>query len=251
MFKRIFNYIRTWFRGKAESAMNPEVEIEMAMEEARKQNQALRTQAAKVIAHRTKLEHRIERAADDVAEAREMAKAALLRAEKAKIAGDVDGLTKWTNSASSLAMKLTASENNLNSLKEQYELALEQSEGAKTAVEQNAMRLQELTAKRMELLGAIEQAKMQEAVNSTMDALNETIERDAPSLSRVEDKISDRLAEAKARTELRSATPEGAEAELREAVSLSRADDKLAELRAELGLDDAAIEMDAPGELEA
>ena len=53
MFKRIITYIRTWFRGKAESAMNPEVEIEMAIDEARKQDQALRSQAAKVIAHRT------------------------------------------------------------------------------------------------------------------------------------------------------------------------------------------------------
>lgn len=244
MFKRIITYIRTWFRGKAESAMNPEVEIEMAIDEARKQDQALRSQAAKVIAHRTKLEHRIEKSADDVADAREMAKAAIMRAEKAKAAGDADGVSKWTNSASSLAMKLTATENNLDSLKEQYEIAIGQSTQAKSAVEQNAMRVQELAAKRMELLGSIEQAKMQEAVNDAMTSLNATVDRDAPSLSKVEDKISDRLANAKAKTELRSATPEGAEAELREAVSLTRADDKLAELRAELGLDTA-------GELEA
>ncbi|MDG2114950.1 MAG: PspA/IM30 family protein, partial [Actinomycetota bacterium] len=75
-----------------------------------------------------------------------------------------------------------------------------------------------------------------EAVNGAMESLNAAVEKDSPSLSRVEDKISDRLAEAKAKAELRSATPEGAEAELREAVSLAQADDKLAELRAELGL---------------
>ena len=244
MFNRIITYIRTWFRGKAEAAMNPEVEIEMAIDEARKQDQALRSQAAKVIAHRTKLEQRIEKSADEVAEAREMAKAAIMRAEKAKDAGDADGVSKWTNSASSLAMKLTAAENNLDSLKDQYEIAIGQADQAKSAVEQNAMRVQELAAKRMELLGAIEQAKMQEAVNDAMESLNATVDRDQVSLSSVEDKINDRLANAKAKTELRSATPEGAEAELREAVSLTRADDKLAELRAELGLDTA-------GELEA
>ncbi len=238
MFKRIIGYIRTWFRSKAEAAMDPEIEIEQAIDEARKQDQALRSQAAKVIAHRTKLEDRIERSADDVAEAREMAKQALLRAEKSKGEGDVDGVTKWTNSASSLAMKLQAAENNLSSLKEQYEIALDQAENAKRAVEQNANRVQELAAKRMELLGRIEQAKMQEAVNGAMESLNATVERDAPSLSRIEDKIGDRLANAKANAELRSATPEGAEAELREAVSLAQADDKLAELRAELGLNE-------------
>ena len=239
MFRRIIGYIRTWFRSKAEAAMDPEIEIEQAIDEARKQDQALRSQAAKVIAHRTKLEERIERSADDVAEAREMAKQALLRAEKAKDASDADAMGKWTNSASSLAMKLQAAENNLSSLKEQYEIALDQSENAKRAVEQNAMRVQELAAKRMELLGKIEQAKMQEAVNGAMESLNAAVEKDSPSLSRVEDKIGDRLANAKANAELRSATPEGAEAELREAVSLAQADDKLAELRAELGLDPA------------
>jgi phage shock protein A len=244
MFKRIFNYLRTMFRGKAESMMRPEIEIEMAIEEARKQDKALRGQAASVIAHRTKLESRIENAADDAAQAKELTKQAILRAEKAKGDGDSEAMQKWTNSASSLAMRLQASENNLDSLKEQYSIALQQSDAAKSAVEQNAMRVQELAAKRLELLGKLEQAKMQETLNKAVESMSEVVEIDSPSLARVEDKISDRLASAKAKHELRGSTPEGAEAELREAVSLARADDKLAELRAELGLD-------KPGELSA
>lgn len=236
MFKRIWGYLRTLFRTKAESMMDPEIEIEQALEEARKQDQALRNQAAKVIAHRTSLEQRIEKAADEVGQAREMAKQALLRAEKAQAEGDVDGVTKWTNSAQSLAMKLQAAESNLQGLKGQYEVAVQQSEDAKSAVQQNAMRVQEMTAKRMELLGKLQQAKMQETVNSAMETMNATMEKDAPSLSRVEDKIQDRLSMAQATTELATATPEGAERELREAVSLAQADDTLAELRAELGL---------------
>jgi phage shock protein A len=90
---------------------------------------------------------------------------------------------------------------------------------------------------------------MQESVNGAMESLNVAVENDGPSLSRVEDKIGDRLAIAKAKSELRSATPEGAESELREAVSLARADDKLAELRAELGLD--SLEMPNAPQLEA
>ena len=45
--------------------------------EARKQDQRLRTQAAKVIAHRTTIEQKMEDAADAVGEARETAKQAL------------------------------------------------------------------------------------------------------------------------------------------------------------------------------
>lgn len=243
MFKRIVGYLRTLFRTKAENLMDPSVEIEQAIDEARKQDQALRNQAAKVIAHRTSLEQRIEKAADEVGKAREMAKQALLRAEKAKNEGDMEGMTKWTNSAQSLAMKLQAADSNLAGLKSQYEVAIQQSDDAKNAVQQNAMRLQEMTAKRMELVGKLEQAKMQETVNNAMESLNATVDKEAPSLSRVEDKIQDRLSQAQAHAELSSATPEGAEAELRQAVSLAEADDTLAELRAELGLG-------ASGELE-
>lgn len=252
MFRRIIGYLKTLFRLKAEAAMNPEVEIEQAIEEARRQDQVLRNQAAKVIAHRTQLESKIEGAADDVGQARETAKQALLRAEKAKDAGDAAGVEKWTGAAQSLAMKLQASESNLESLKQQYSIAVAQADQAKTAVQQNAMRVQELAAKRLELVGKLEQAKMQEAVNSAVQSMSVALEKDAPSLAKVEDKIQARLSEAKAKAEIHSSTPDGAEAELREAVSLARADDKLAELRAELGLDTGDAVVDKPtGELPA
>lgn len=236
MLKRIWGYIKQLFRGMAESAMDPEVEVEQAIQEARAADQRLRNQAAKVIAHRTQLESKIEKSASDLGEAREMAKQALLRAEEAKNAGDAEGVDKWTRAAQSLAMKIQAAESNVNGLKEQYEMALQQSEDAKAAVQQNAMRVQELAAKRMQLLGKLEQAKMQEAVNSAMETMTASMEKEAPSLSKVEEKIEGRLASARAHTELREVTPEGAEQELKEAVSLSQADAKLEELRKELGL---------------
>ena len=37
MFKRIWGYMKTLFRVKAEGAMNPEIEIEQAIHEARQQ----------------------------------------------------------------------------------------------------------------------------------------------------------------------------------------------------------------------
>ena len=236
MFRRIWGYLRQLFRGAAESAMDPEVEVEQAISEARRQDQRLRNQAAKVIAHRTQLESEIERAASDLGEARETAKQALMKAEEAKTAGNAADVEKWTRAAQSLALKIQAAESNVNGLKQQYEIALEQAEEAKRAVQQNAMRLQELTAKRMQLLGKLEQAKMQEAVNSAMETMSASLETEAPSLDQVEKKIEGRLSEAKAHSELRSVTPEGAESELKEAVSLAQADAKLDELRKELGL---------------
>jgi phage shock protein A len=235
--KRLWGYIKTLFRIKTEAAMNPEVEIEQAINEARKRDQELRNQAAKVVAHRTQLESKIDRAADDAGEARELAKQALIKAQEATASGDAAAADKWTKTAQSVAMKLQASENNLNSLKGQYESASSQAEDAKKAVQQNAMRLQELAAKRMELLGSLEQAKMQESVNKAMESLSATVDDESVSLDKVEDKIEKRKAEAMAKAELREATPDGAELELREAVNLAQADAKLDELKAELGID--------------
>ena len=234
--KRLWGYIKQLFRSRTEAAMDPEIEIEQAITEARKRDQELRNQAAKVVAHRTQLESKIERAAEDAGEARELAKQALVKAKEATDRGDPEAAEKWNRSAQGLAMKLQAAENNLESLKQQYETAAEQAEKAKTAVQQNALRVQELAAKRMEMLGELQQAKMQESVNKAVDAMTATFDDEAVSLDKVEDKIEKRKAEAMAKAELREATPEGAEAELREAVSLSQADAKLDELRAELGM---------------
>ena len=234
--KRIFGYFRAWFRRSAERAMDPEIEIEQAINEAHKRDQALRNQAAKVVAHRTQLEMKIEKSADDVGEARELAKQSLMKAQQSTAAGDTAGAEKWTRTAQSLAMKLQAAENNLSSLKSQYETAAEQADSAKSSVQQNAMRLQELAAKRMELVGSLQQAKMQESVNKAVEALSSTMDADAVSLDKVEEKIESRKAQAMARAELHEATPDGAESELREAVSLAQADAKLEELKAELGI---------------
>lgn len=236
MFKRIWAYIKALFTTTAENAMDPKIEIEAAINEAKKKDQDLRNQAAKVVAHRTQLESQLERAADDAGEAREMAKQALLKAEAAKAAGDSAGVEKWTQAAQSIAMKMQAAENNLSSLKDQYTVAQGQAEKAKDAVQHNAMKLQELSAKRMELLGQLEQAKMQEAVNDAVQTMSASMSDSGPSLDQVEQKIEQRKAEAMARAELHEATPEGAEAELRQAINVVQADAKLEELKAELGI---------------
>lgn len=235
--KRLWGYIKALFRTKTEAAMDPEIEIEQAIQEAKSRDQELRNQAAKVVAHRTQLESKIEKAAEEAGEARELAKQALLKAQEATASGDAAAADKWNRSAQGLAMKLQASENNLNSLKAQYESANDQADNAKKAVQQNAMRLQELAAKRMELLGAIQQAKMQESVNSAVESISASMDSESVSLEKVEEKIEKRKAEAMARAELRDATPDGAELELREAVSMAQADSKLDELRAELGIE--------------
>ena len=82
--RRLWEYIKSWFRIRTEAIKDPEVELEQAITAARKRDQELRNQAARVIAHRTRLEQEIEQAAEDSAEAKEMAKQALLKSDSAQ-----------------------------------------------------------------------------------------------------------------------------------------------------------------------
>ena len=236
MLRRWWNYIKTWFGVKSKEAMDPKIEIEAAIDEARKNDQNLRNEAAKVIAHRTRVADEIQDLAEEVAESKELARQALLKSDAALQAGNAVDAEKWNKAAQSIAMKLTAAQNNLDSMQQQLLTADQQAEQAKAAVQNNAMRLEEISSKRLEMLGQLEQAKMQESVNKAMASINATVGGDAPSLQEIEDKIRDRMAEAKAKTELTAVTPEGAIAELEREVDLASASGALDELRAELGL---------------
>ena len=236
VFKKWLAYIKSWFKSSSDKMMDPEIEIQMAIDEAKRKNQDLRNQAANIVAHRTQLESKIEKAADEVGETREMAKQAILKAEEAKAAGDTAAVAKWTNIAQAQATKLQAAENNLTSLKTQYQTAITQADEAKRAVQANAVKLQELSARQMQLLGALEQAKMQESVNAAVQSMSATLDDELPTLESVEDKIEKRKAQAMAKAEIFEATPEGGEAELRQAMNEAQADAKLEELKAELGL---------------
>ncbi len=209
-FSRVWGYVKALVTGGVESRMRPEVQIEQAMAEARKQDLELRNQAARVIAHRTELQMKLDRAIDESAEARAQAGQALKNADSATTAGDSVELDKWTRTAQALAMKLESTETLVEGLKTQYSTATQQAELAKEQVNANALRLQELSAKRMELLGKLEQAKMQEQVNQTLEQLSKPMESSAgPTLKEIEDKINRRMAGASARAELESSSHRG------------------------------------------
>ena len=233
---KTWNYVKTWFGKKTEEIKDPEIEIEQAIQEAQQRDQQLRNQAAQVIAHRTNVGAELEEASGDMAEARELAKQALLRADAATKAGNAADAEKWNTTAQQVAMKMQASQNTVNMLTEQLKTADVQAQKAKEAVKNNATAVQELAAKRMQLLGQLESAKMQESVNKAVDSMTATVGADAPSLEEVENKIQARMAQASAKAELTEATsPDAAIAELKAATTDLKASAALDDLRAELG----------------
>ena len=249
MLKKWMNYLKAWFTKKSNDAMDPEIEIEMAIQDARKKDQQLRNQAAQVIAHRTQLTAQLESSAGSVAEAKELTKQALLKADASTKAGNADEANRWNGAASSLAMRLQASQSTMDMLQKQLVTADKQAEDAKRAVQTNAMSVQQLAAQRMKLLGQLQAAKMQERVNDAMATMSATSNIDTPSLGDVEQKIQARMAQASAKAELSAATPEGAMAELKQTTAELQAAATLDSLRAELGIGPApapAGELSAP-----
>jgi phage shock protein A len=98
----------------------------------------------------------------------------------------------------------------------------------------------------MQMLGQLEAAKMQESVNRAMDAMNAQVgDTSQLSLDAVNDKIKNRMAIAQAQAEIRSATPDGAIAELKQSTGMLKAEAALDDLRAELGIGDAATPIEA------
>jgi phage shock protein A len=89
----------------------------------------------------------------------------------------------------------------------------------------------------MELLGKLEQARMQEQVNQTLEQLSKPMESTAgPTLGEIEDKINRRMANASARAELESASIEGAQRDVERSLQQVSAQARLDKLRVELGL---------------
>ena len=103
-------------------------------------------------------------------------------------------------------------------------------------MQQNSRLLQEKIAEKSKLLSQLDQAKMQEEMNSAMAQLNESVGADVPSLAEVQEKIQARYAKAKATAELTEASVESRVLEVEQATANVEAQSRLSELRAELGL---------------
>ena len=108
------------------------------------------------------------------------------------------------------------------SLKAMHFQATEAADRAKAAVKQNAQVLQKRLSEKSALLSKLDQAKMQETVNSAMSTLNESIGDDVPSFDEVRTKIEARYAKASAVAELNESAVETSMLEIEAARSSKR-----------------------------
>jgi phage shock protein A len=237
LVKKWWKYLTAKLSGSFEANADPKVQLEQAITEAREQHQRLREQATNVIASQKQAEIRLNGKMAELERLNGNARQALVMAADAEKAGDTAKATQYTVAAETIAGQLIQVEKDVESLKTMVLEATSAADQAKAAVEQNSRLLQEKIAEKSKLLSQLEQAKMQEEMNSAMNQLTQSVGDDVPTLGEVKEKIEARYAKAKAASELTGASVESRILEVEQATANVEAQTRLSQLRAELGLD--------------
>lgn len=234
--KRRWKYLTAKLSGSFEENADPKVQLEQAIREAHEQHRRLKEQAANVIANQKQTEMRLNRAIEDLEHVNANARQAVLMADDAATGGETDKAASYTRAAEQFANRLITLEQEIDSLKSLHFQATEAADQAKAAVSQNSTGLQQKLRERQKLLGQLDQAKMQEQVNSAMAILSEEVGQDIPTFNEVREKIEARYAKAKGMAELVESGVESRMLEIEEAAKNTEARARLAEIKSQLGI---------------
>src|SRR5690606_37298840 len=245
--------LRRWWKylgAKLSSSFNeradPKVQLEQAIAEAQDQHRRLKEQAANVIANQKQAEMRLNRALDELEKLNRNAQQAVIMADEAAKAGNTERANEMTHAAEAVANQLTAKEAAAETLKTLSLQARQAAEQAKVAVRTNSRVLQEKLTEKQKLLSQLDQAKMQEQMNSAMASLTEQVGTDVPTLDEVRDKIEQRYALARGASELQGMSVESKMLEVEQASVNFEAQARLSEIRSKLGIADPAAEAATP-----
>jgi phage shock protein A len=247
MIKALKRWWKYW-GAKVNASFNehadPKIQLEQAITEAQEQHRRLKEQAANVIANQKQAEMRLNRSMAEYEKLNGNTRQAVLMADEATKAGDEKKTLEYTQAAEAFANRLIALEREIEDGKTMVLQSSQASEQAKAAVQQNAASLQKKLAERQKLLSQLDQAKMQEEMNTAMATLSETVGEDVPTFEEVRDKIELRYAKAKGASELTGESVEARMLEVEQASMNTEANARLAQIRSELGLAPSATEGD-------
>ncbi len=247
--KKRWKYLVAKLGGNFEDNADPKVQLEQAIKEAQDQHRRLREQAANVIANQKQTEMRLNRSLEELERVNSNARQAVVMAEEAHKSGDSGKATSYTSAAEQFANRMITLEADIESLKSMHFQATDAADQAKAAVEQNSSLLQKKLSERQALLSQLDQAKMQETVNSAMATLSEAVGEDVPTFDQVREKIEARYAKARAMSELTEANVDSQMIEIEAAARNVEARARLDQIKQQLGIESAGSA--PPQELEA
>lgn len=240
----MWNALKRWWKyrvAQSERSFNqradPAVQLEQAIGDARDQHSRLKEQAATIIANQKQAEMRLNRSMDDYERLSANTRQAVLMADEAARGGDAAKAGQYSAAAESFANRLVAMESELEQSKALVLQASQAADQARSAVAQNAQALQRKLAERQKLMSQLDQAKMQEQLNTAMATLDDTVSTDVPTFAEVRDKIEARYARAKGAAELGSQRVEGHMLEIEQAAMDVEAQTRLAQIRQQLGIE--------------
>lgn len=238
-FKKGWKYLTSSLDKKIEDNADPEVQINQAAEESKKQAAQIREQAAKIVGDKKALEIKLNRLLKDQATLQEKTKTALQAADAAQANGDADRAAKYTSSAEICASQLVAVENQIDETKVMYEQAVAAADQAMAQAKKSQADYEQQMSSIDELRSQARQAKMQEAATRASDQLG-MIDRDptVPTLDEVRDKIERRYADALGAQELTQNAVNTQMSEITSSGTDMKANARLAEIRASMHADD-------------
>lgn len=245
LLRRTWRYLTAALSGKLDEVADPKVQLEQAITEAQDQHRRLKEQAANVIAGQKQTELRLNRAMGELEKVNASAQQAVRMVAEAEAAGDAAKAAEYLTAAEAFANRLIAIEKEVEDLKATHLGGAQAADQAKAAVRQNAAVLQKRLSERQKLLSQLDQAKMQEQMNTAMASLNETVGQETPSFTEVQEKIEARYAKAKGLAELNSDSVEGRMLEVEQAAMNTEAQARLAQIRSQMGIG-AGSRADAP-----
>ena len=250
-FTKAWKYLMALFDSKIEENADPKIQIEQAIQEAQRQHQALSQQAAAVIGNQRQLEMKLNRQLAEVEKLQDNTRQALKLADDAQSNGDAAKAAEYTNAAEAFAAQLVTAEQSVEDLKGLHDQSLQQANQAKQAVERNAMQLQQKVAERTKLLSQLEQAKMQEKVAESLQAMNQSVSGSSPNLDQVREKIEGRYARALGQAELAQNSVQGRMADINQASTQLAGHSRLEQIRSEMRKEQGQISGSAQKSIDA
>jgi len=232
LIARTWHYAVAFLSGTLDTLADPRVQIEQAIEDAKRQHAALSDQAAAVIGNQRELQLKLARTITELERLRASASQALVLAEDARTKGDGEKAVAHERTARLFAMQLATVESSAADLHELHERAAAAAKAAKGAVEHNAYLVQKQLAERSKLLTELEAAKMQERVANALQRIGTFAPAtDVPSLQEIRDRIDRRIARASGRYESASEGVEARILDVEHALADARGEELLNEIR--------------------
>lgn len=220
---------------------DPRLQVQMALEEARRRHQLLTEQAAAVLGNERELEIKVGRAMADVERLRTAAGRALVLADRAYRDGDDAKGRGHEETAALFAVQLAGAESAATELAEARDQSLVAAAAARRAVDGSAHLLNARLTEGVRLTTQIEAARMQERMADTLKSLDAMAPGGSiPSLEQIRDRVDRRLSIAAAKSELAGSGAGARMLEIERAGLEETGRQKLLEIRQALGLPERA-----------